>query len=61
MRCVGGSAVFFNRYPFSISKTALVAVGSPHTWPSLLASLIWLVDLLSVRMRLEVDLVRFTP
>lgn len=34
------------RYPFSISKTALVAVGSPHTWPSLLASLTWLVDIL---------------
>lgn len=33
-------------YPFTISKSSLYAVGSPHTWPSLLASLTWLVDLL---------------
>lgn len=30
-------------YPFSISKSALSAVGSPHTWPSLLGVLMWLV------------------
>ncbi|KAA0170520.1 hypothetical protein FNF27_06582 [Cafeteria roenbergensis] len=34
------------RYPFSISKTGLTAVGSPHTWPALLAALSWLVELL---------------
>eukprot|EP00941_MAST-03F_sp_MAST-3F-sp1_P002609 g2609.t1 len=34
-------------YPFSISKTALSAVGTPHTWPALLAALSWLVELLS--------------
>jgi len=34
------------RYPFNISKTALAAVGSPHTWPALLASLSWLVEIL---------------
>lgn len=39
------------RYPFSISKTALVAVGSPHTWPPLLAALTWLVELLNYRER----------
>lgn len=33
-------------YPFGISKTALSAVGSPHTWPALLASLSWLIELL---------------
>lgn len=37
------------KYPFTISKTALVAVGSPHTWPVLLASISWLIELLSVR------------
>lgn len=31
-------------YPFSVSKTALVAAGSPHTWPALLAALTWLVE-----------------
>jgi kinetochore protein NDC80 len=30
-------------YPFGVSKTALVAAGSPHTWPSLLAALTWLM------------------
>jgi len=34
-------------YPFPISKTALVAVGSPHTWPGLLAALTWLIEVLS--------------
>eukprot|EP00178_Gracilaria_changii_P021805 TRINITY_DN6463_c0_g1_i1.p1 TRINITY_DN6463_c0_g1~~TRINITY_DN6463_c0_g1_i1.p1 ORF type:complete len:597 (+),score=133.24 TRINITY_DN6463_c0_g1_i1:88-1878(+) len=33
-------------YPFSISKSALSAVGSPHTWPTLLGVLTWLVNLL---------------
>jgi len=33
-------------YPFPISKTALVAAGSPHTWPALLAALTWLMELL---------------
>jgi len=34
------------RYPFTISKTALHAVGSPHTWPALLAALSWILELL---------------
>lgn len=32
-------------YPFNMSKSALSAIGSPHTWPPLLGFLIWLVDL----------------
>lgn len=35
-------------YPFPISKTALVAAGSPHTWPTLLAALTWLTELLEI-------------
>jgi kinetochore protein NDC80 len=35
-------------YPFNISKTALVAVGSPHTWPTLLAAVMWVTELLTV-------------
>lgn len=31
-------------YPFPVSKTALVAAGSPHTWPTLLAALSWLLE-----------------
>lgn len=40
--------VVFKRlgYPFQISKSALYAAGSPHTWPGLLAALAWLVQLL---------------
>jgi SMC interacting uncharacterized protein involved in chromosome segregation len=38
------------KYPFAISKTALVAVGSPHTWPTLLASIAWIIELLNVRL-----------
>lgn len=34
------------RYPYTISKSALFAVGSPHTWPGLLAALVWLTELL---------------
>jgi kinetochore protein NDC80 len=36
-------------YPFPISKTGLVAVGLPHTWPALIAAIDWLVDLLVIR------------
>ena len=34
------------RYPYQISKTSLVAVGTPHTWPALLATVMWLIELL---------------
>ncbi|GLC36851.1 hypothetical protein PLESTM_000508700 [Pleodorina starrii] len=39
---------FFKRlnYPFQISKSALFAVGTPHSWPAVLAALNWLVELL---------------
>jgi kinetochore protein NDC80 len=45
-RCLG--------YPFPISKTGLVAVGSPHTWPALIAAIDWLVDVLTIRDEEEV-------
>ncbi|CEG49573.1 Centromere-associated protein HEC1 [Plasmopara halstedii] len=35
------------RYPIHISKTSLSAVGTPHTWPTLLLSISWLIELLS--------------
>ena len=41
------------RYPFQISKSALFAVGSPHTWPGLLAALAWLVELLNYSEKAE--------
>ncbi|KAH9551779.1 hypothetical protein CY35_09G030300 [Sphagnum magellanicum] len=40
-------------YPSQISKSALYAAGSPHTWPGLLAALAWLVDLLVYQEKKE--------
>lgn len=34
-------------YPIQISKSNIAAVGSPHAWPSLLASIMWLIELLA--------------
>ena len=47
--------LFFKRlnYPFQISKSALFAVGSPHSWPAVLAALAWLVELLNYNERTE--------
>jgi SMC interacting uncharacterized protein involved in chromosome segregation len=39
------------QYPFTISKSALQSIGSPHTWPHLLAVLSWMVELLQYEMR----------
>ncbi|XP_069137112.1 kinetochore protein NDC80 homolog isoform X2 [Argopecten irradians] len=33
-------------YPFTITKSSMHSVGSPHTWPTLLAALHWLVNLI---------------
>ena len=40
-------------YPTNISKTAIQAVGSPHSWPNLLAALLWLVELLNYQRCVE--------
>jgi kinetochore protein NDC80 len=34
-------------YPFTISRTSLSGVGTPHTWPTLLGALTWLVELIT--------------
>ncbi len=34
-------------YPFTISKSSLSAVGSPHTWPPILAMLVWVIEQLN--------------
>jgi SMC interacting uncharacterized protein involved in chromosome segregation len=48
--------LFFKRinYPFAISKSALFAVGSPHSWPAVLAALTWLVELLNYNSKVRV-------
>lgn len=40
-------------YPFQISKSALFAVGSPHSWPAVLAAITWLVELLNYTEKVE--------
>lgn len=40
-------------YPFTITKSSMCSVGSPHTWPTLLAGLDWLIDLIKVTPRLH--------
>ena len=49
--------LFFKRlrYPFPISKNALYAVGSPHTWPAVLGALTWMVELLTYREQAEAE------
>jgi kinetochore protein NDC80 len=37
----------FLGYPCQISKANIAAVGSPHAWPSLLAAIMWLIELLT--------------
>ena len=39
------------KYPFQISKTSLTAVGSQQSWPALLGSIMWLIELLEVGRR----------
>ncbi|NXL18147.1 NDC80 protein, partial [Setophaga kirtlandii] len=31
-------------YPFALSKSSLYTVGAPHTWPQIVAALVWLID-----------------
>lgn len=35
------------RYPYPVSKTNIVAAGSPTAWPALLAAIMWLIELLA--------------
>ena len=37
-------------YPFSISKSMMYAIGAPHSWPALLGALMWMVDVIQVRI-----------
>ncbi|XP_056001845.1 kinetochore protein NDC80 homolog [Ostrea edulis] len=50
-------------YPFMISKTAMYALGSPHTWPTILSALVWMVYLIKFGMRvgMSIDSFIFPP
>nr|XP_045625983.1 kinetochore protein NDC80 homolog [Procambarus clarkii] len=36
------------KYPIQMPKSSFITVGSPHTWPSVLAMLAWLVDIVNM-------------
>ena len=42
-------------YPFPVSKTSLVAAGSPHAWPSLLAAVTWLTERIQLMLPVTPD------
>ncbi|KAK3792692.1 hypothetical protein RRG08_020761 [Elysia crispata] len=50
-------------YPFNLPKTFLCSVGSPHTWPHLLAALTWMIDLLQIQNLIggDIDRLMFEP
>ena len=35
-------------YPFTVAKSCLKSVGSPHAWPILLGALMWLINVSAV-------------
>ncbi|KAM7440889.1 kinetochore-associated Ndc80 complex subunit ndc80 [Porites harrisoni] len=43
-------------YPFSISKSNLHSVGSPHAWPIILGALCWLIELIRLAMSVGQDI-----
>lgn len=40
--------IFLSRYPFALSKSSMCTVGAPHTWPQIVAALVWLIDCFKV-------------
>ncbi len=43
------------RYPFQINKSILSSVGAQHTWPTILAALTWLIQLIQYNEESELD------
>ncbi|XP_002733464.1 kinetochore protein NDC80 homolog, partial [Saccoglossus kowalevskii] len=42
-------------YPFQISKSSMFNMGSPHTWPTILGAIMWLLDLVKTACSIDVD------
>lgn len=47
-------------YPFTVSKTSLVAAGSPHAWPGLLAALTWLTERIQLLQSVDTNVIQET-
>ena len=43
-------------YPFKLSKGMLRSAATPHTWPTILAALAWLLELLIVCIYIYIDI-----
>lgn len=48
------------KYPFTLSKTAMFSLGSPHTWPHILGALHWLTEIVKFAMHVDVDQLLFS-
>ncbi|KAM4841208.1 kinetochore protein NDC80 homolog [Thomomys bottae] len=35
-------------YPFALPKSSMYTVGAPHTWPHIMAALVWLIDCIKI-------------
>ncbi|XP_040278781.1 kinetochore protein NDC80 homolog [Bufo bufo] len=42
-------------YPFVLSKSSMYTVGAPHTWPQIVAALVWLIDCVKMSCVLKED------
>ncbi|XP_073524792.1 kinetochore protein NDC80 homolog [Phyllobates terribilis] len=42
-------------YPFGLSKSSMYTVGAPHTWPQIVAALVWLIDCIKLSCVLTKD------
>ncbi|XP_056410424.1 kinetochore protein NDC80 homolog [Hyla sarda] len=42
-------------YPFALSKSSMYTVGAPHTWPQIVAALVWLIDCVKLSCVLKAD------
>ncbi|KAM5179602.1 kinetochore protein NDC80 homolog [Mantella aurantiaca] len=40
-------------YPFPLSKSSMYTVGAPHTWPQIVAALVWLIDCVKLMCALQ--------
>ncbi|XP_013415462.1 kinetochore protein NDC80 homolog [Lingula anatina] len=48
-------------YPFPISKSNMFSIGSPHTWPTLLGALRFLMEIVKYAFNVDTDAVLFPP
>ncbi|CAO2616876.1 Kinetochore protein NDC80 homolog [Lemmus lemmus] len=40
-------------YPFALSKSSMYTVGAPHTWPHIVAAMVWLIDCIKIHRAMK--------